>query len=877
MRRGVGIILFCTIVAAPPLHADEKTTPAKRTFAATRVSAPPSIDGDLADPAWQNAQEITGFTQHDPDDGKPATQNTVVKVVYDDEAIYFGARMDDTKPVTTLLGRRDNSLESDWFRISIDSQNDDLNGASFWVNPSNVQLDLNLYNDIYEDTTWDAVWESAAKIVSGGWVAEVRIPFSQLRFPAKDKHTWGINFIRRIASNKELDRLVNTPKSESGFVSRFADLTGLDGIRARRTFELVPYGVTRSDLTSRVDSGDPFGRPSAYRADAGLDFKYGLSSNMTLTGTVNPDFGQVEVDPAVVNLSQFETFFPEKRPFFTEGAQIFRFGNGPANSRWNFNFFAPSFFYSRRIGRSPQGSVDYDYADSPVETTILGAAKVTGKFGKGWSVGVLDALTDQEQGRFSGCLDPDGDGNCDSTRWSQSVEPMTNYLVARTTKEYGNSSRIGFLLTSVNRRLPNELTALRDSAYSAGVDGHTFFFRKAWLLEWLAGSTLVTGSKEAIASTQNSGARYYDRPDAGHVTYDPDRTSLSGFGGRAMFAKQTGKWRPNLQLQTYSPGFEVNDVGFMQRVDVINTHAVIHYINEDAKKHFRETSFWVGKYQAWNYDGDLTANGVHSNWFIEAKNYWYTFGWAGLSSPRFDDRRTRGGPVVQMPSEYVYGGGVGSDTRKKVSFETSFERAVDDWGGSFHGGWLTLTYRPATALTFSLTPSFTRVIEKAQYVTQIADDHATATFGKRYIFAELDQRTLDIGTRAEWTVSSQLSFQLYLQPFIASGGYKNFKELAKPRSEEYTPLQTVYESAENAYRASAVTFGNPDFNARSVRGSAVVRWEFRPGSAVYFVWNENREDVAPVGDFRFRRDFSALPSAFSRDVFLIKVSYWLPL
>src|SRR5207253_2329812 len=308
-----------------------------------------------------------------PDDGKPATQKTIVKVAYDDQAIYIAARMDDSKPVTTVLGRRDTDLQSDWFRIYIDSQHDRLSGAGFWVNPSSVQIDMQLYNDIYDDWNWDAVWKSVAKIVPGGWVVEVRIPYSQLRFPDRPNQVWGINFARRTQSNKETDWLVNTPKEQSGLVSRFADLSGIEGIHPERSLELMPYGVARSDLKSPVPAGDPFTRASAYKMDGGVDVKYGISSNLTLTGTINPDFGQVEVDPAVLNLSQFETFFPEKRPFFTEGLAIFNsFGTGPANFRASFNFYPPRFFYSRRIGRSPQGTsnISYDYIDPPSHTPI---------------------------------------------------------------------------------------------------------------------------------------------------------------------------------------------------------------------------------------------------------------------------------------------------------------------------------------------------------------------------------------------------------------------------------------------------------------------------------------------------------------------------
>ncbi|HEY3052835.1 MAG TPA: DUF5916 domain-containing protein, partial [Thermoanaerobaculia bacterium] len=500
------------------------------------------------------------------------------------------------------------------------------------------------------------------------------------------------------------------------------------------------------------------------------------------------------------------------------------------------------------------------------ETTILGAAKITGKLGKGWSLGVLDALTDRENGRFQSS----------DARWSQAVEPMTNYLVARSTKEYGKASRIGMLFTSTNRRLPSELSDLRSSAYEFGVDGYTLLHNKDWIWEWLVGTTRVAGSPEAIDLTQTNSSHRYNRPDADYLKYDPARTSLSGWGGRAMLGKQTGKWRPNLQVQTYSPGFDVNDVGYMQRVDAINTHAVLWYENQDAHKYTRETSVWAGKYQQWNYGKDLIANGIYGNWYVEANNYWYTFGSAGHSAATLDDRKTRGGPLVRRPSDSYINMGFGSDSRKKLSFEISADHDSDDESGDMRSVNLYTNYRPTTAIRLSLTPGFSRQHVPTQYVTTIADPNATATYGKRYIFATLEQRTLDIGTRVEWTVNSRLSFQLYAQPFIASGGYHEYKQLARPRSGDYEPLSVA--RINHSYRlTNAQTFGNPDFNLRSVRGSAVVRWEFRPGSALYVVWNENRSDVVPLGDFRLRRDFAAIPDALSKDVFLIKISYWLPI
>ena len=583
--------------------------------------------------------------------------------------------------------------------------------------------------------------------------------------------------------------------------------------------------------------------------EGGLDVKYGLSSSLTLTGTINPDFGQVEVDPAVVNLSTFETFFPEKRPFFTEGMQWFKFGQGPSNSRWNFNLFAPSLFYSRRIGRSPQGTgnISADYLTAPGDTTILGAGKLSGKIGNGWVVGVLDAVTNRENARFvSG-----------GELQSQQVEPMTNYLVARTSKEFdGGNSRLGFIFTSVNRDVPGELSYLRSSAYTAGIDGYKLFGRKTWLLEWLVGGSLVKGSAEAIDATQRSSAHYFQRPDANYG-YDPTRTSLAGTGARIMLNKQTGKWRTNLQAQTYSPGFESNDVGFMPRADITAVHAVGYYINEDVRKHFRDTELWVGRYVNWNRSGDVIANGLYGNWYAEATNYWYAFGNFGWSANAWDDRRTRGGPLARRPGTRSGSLGLGSDSRKKVSFEASLNDWVANDGSYERSATLLLNYRPSAGLRLSVGPTFDRAHDAAQYVTTTDDAH--------YIFSKIEQHTVDIATRVEWTASSRLSFQLYMQPFIATGDYHDFSELARPRSGDYVPY------------AGASSLDNPDFDFHSVRGSAVVRWEFRPGSALYVVWNENRADTLTRGDFHFRRGLREIANAQSRDVFLVKLSYWLPM
>jgi Domain of unknown function (DUF5916)/Carbohydrate family 9 binding domain-like len=848
MCKRLALLVALLLSAAP--FAFAANWPDRPTLTAVRVTTPPVLDGDLSDAAWQNAPEFTDFTQHDPNDGQPATMRTSVRIVYDDDAIYFGAKMEDPERPTAILARRDSFTQSDFLSINIDPQHDRLSGNAFTVSPANVQVDTVLYNDIGEDGSWDGVWDSVSKIVPDGWIAEVRVPFSQLRFSDKPVHVWGLNITRRTVRNNEWVRIVNTRKGETGFVSHFADVVGLEGIRRGRSLELVPYGVIRGDVHTRADRSDPLLDPRESRMDGGLDVKYALTSSLTLTGTINPDFGQVEVDPAVVNLSEFETFYPEKRPFFTEGVANFRFGDTPAPTHFNF-VFAPQIFYTRRIGRAPQASPDAEFVDAPAETTILGAAKITGRLPNGWNVGVLDALTDAERARF-----------VDGTRTGrQQVEPMTNYFVSRATKEIRDGTRVGFIFNSVNRRLPDELTSLRESAITGGVDGYTSFRNKSWILEGSLVGSNVKGSESAIALTQQSSSRYFQRPDAGHVELDPTRTSLSGWGGKAMISKATGTWRPNVQIQAYSPGYEVNDVGFMLRADVISAHAVMQYVNQNPTKRYREKHVWTGLWQTRNFDGDTVERGLFADHFATLANYWEYRTALYVIPGSFSDTLTRGGPLVRSPGLVAFDGNIGTDSRKRFygGVETHIESSDD--GSYIREVDLSFNVRPAENVEIGISPEYTSSHTQTQFVDAFADPTATQTYGRRYLFSELEQRTFEIKARVDWTLTPRLSFQVFIQPFIASGDYHDATSLAAARTRDYTPYAGAPE---------------PDFNFRSVRGSAVVRWEFRPGSALYVAWNENRSDVAPIGDFSFSRDLRAIPTAPSHDVFLVKLSYWLP-
>lgn len=831
------------------------------TYRAVRASRPPAIDGDLSDPVWATAPEIGDFTQRDPDEGQPPTERTIVKIAYDDDALYVAAQLFDLQAVTSRLGRRDTSIESDWFGLHLDPHLDRRSGATFEVNPANVQYDARLSSDSISDPDWDAVWDSATRIGPDGWRAELRIPLSQLRFPDRPSHTWGINISRTISRRNEVIRLVHTPKQEAGFVSRFALLTGIDGIAPARALELQPYGVVRADA-------DP--RDRDLSGDAGLDLEYALTSNLTLTGAINPDFGQVEVDPARVNLTQFELFFPERRPFFVEGADLFE-PSVVSNHIFEFNVSDPLLFYSRRIGRAPQAAGALGAFDAPDETTILGAVKLTGKTANGWTIAALDALTAAEEGRVG--------------REKTEVEPMTNSFAGRIGRDLGANSGIGFRLTSSNRRLDPQLAPLlRSSAHAVAGDGYRTWSDNTYVLQWTAAATHVRGSAEAIRRTQLSPAHYYQRPDARHVELDSARTSLSGVGGRLLFAKHAGKWQYNLDALAYTPGFETNDLGYMPRSDVIATHAVGLYVDPDPKWKTRRRNFWIAKFQQWNFDRDLLQNGLWFDGNTLFDNYWRAFTWGGIETATIDDRATRGGPAIETPRRQWIGGQIGSDTRRALSVDVWTEQLAWERGS----GWAdvygaTATYRPTPRLSLRVSPSYRTARLPQQYVTTVSDSTATHTFGCRYVFASIDQKVFEVAARLDWTFTSRLSLQLYVQPYVAAGDYHGFKEVARPRTRDFHFYgEPRYDAATDRYTidpdaggpAPELSFADPDFNYRSVRGNAVLRWEFRPGSALYVVWNESREAELPTGDFHLRRDVDSAFDAPSNNVFLVKLSYW---
>jgi hypothetical protein len=877
----LGALLLVTLASATTAAADQDAKHASvPVVQVARALGSVTIDGRLDDDVWQVAQAVSEFTQTDPDEGKAATERTEVRVAYDAAALYVAARLHDREAtrIAKQLARRDQEAEADSFAVYLDPHHDHLTGAVFRVTAAGVQSDAIIHNDTNLDQSWDAVWTSAVSIDETGWTVEFRIPFSQLRFPAADRHTFGVNFARRIQRKNENAWLVYVPKTESGLASRMAHLSGFEGVAPRRTVELLPYVVSRAEFITPT-AGDPFNDGSRMFGGTGLDIKYRVTSSLTLDGAINPDFGQVEVDPAVVNLTAFETFFEEKRPFFIEGANIFgNFGRGGANSFWGFNRSEPIIFYSRRIGRSPQGAASGDFVNRPSSSTILGAAKLTGKTRDGWSLGFLQAVTGRERAQIVTA------GSSSRTE----VEPLSNYVVARMQREMGQRAAVGALATAVNRDLG--AAALRDllagQAYTAGADAHYFFDKKReWVVTGRLAGSHVSGSAAALSRLHHSPQRYYQRPDAEHVRLDPDATSMQGWTGSVNLNRNSGVHLLNSALWGVSPGFESNDAGFNFNADRAGFHAVYSYYNPKVNRFARRRGVSVAKWYTWNFGREVQGDGVHVFGNVQFKNYWSLFAGGMISRAIQDDRATRGGPAMTRPRFWAAFGGVESDSRKRLSFGLDYEsvRGVD--GGSVVFLRVGPRYRPAASLELSVSPTFIRQQLPVQYVSTVNDPVAAATFGSRYLFAAIDHKELSFQTRINYVLSPKASLQIYMQPLVSVGDYETFKELARPRSYDFTRYgidrgSLNYDPAARQYTivpgdgGATFGFGDPDFNFKSLRLNAIFRWEWRPGSALYLVWTEQREDFDRPGQFTFRRDLDTLLRADPDDVILLKIAYW---
>jgi len=900
MKRFPSALLACISTLAAgliALTADAQVTPGPATATAVRPNdqapkiiaarrtGPIQIDGHMDEAAWQSATPFTDFRQFDPNEGQPASEKTEARILIDDDAVYVGMRMYDSDPagIQQQLARRDEQIDGDLVEVTFDSYHDHLSAVIFRLSAGGARRDATVSLNGNQDNSWDAVWDGATSVDSLGWTAEFRIPLSQLRYNANlSEQVWGLQLDRKIARKAELVFFALTPKTQQQGINRYGHLVGLGHLPSTRRVEVVPYVLAKNENPA-LASNDPFRTKNNIAPGAGVDLKVGLTSSLTLDATVNPDFGQVEVDPAVVNLSAFETFFPERRPFFVAGSSFFNFGAMRSENTSN----GYTLFHTRRIGRQPQRSIggsDVAFVDSTLETTIAAAAKLTGRSRGGWSLGALDAVTTQEDAEIRSLSGVDS---------RATVEPLANYFIGRLKRDFrqGNTT-VGMAVTGVNRSLDDDpalVPIFRRAAYVGGLDWNHAWSNQTWAFDGDIAVSENLGSAAAIDALQRSPARYFQRPDKTSYRENPTKTSLTGYVAEMTLAKLSGlHWTGSISYQEYSPSFEINESGFLGSTDMRSISPLIEYSESKPSRHVRNWQQYLFWNPSWNFDGNMTFNGVGSITSFELPNFWDYFLRFDYRPAILDGSLTRGGPLAQL----VTGGDgqlqISSDRRKKYTYGIFTSYSFNVAGGVGVQVQPTVTYRPSSALRLSFAPSYNRTHAMGQYVTSVVDPTATSTYGTRYVFSTLDQKTLAMVTRVDWTFTPTLSLQLFAQPLLAAAAFKDYKEFAQPRAFKFKiygqDMGTITRDASTGRLtvdpdgpgiAPPFSFSNRDFNQRSLRGNAVLRWEYRPGSALFFVWQQSRSGAIGSGEFDFNRDFDALWNVPPQNVFVIKGTWWI--
>jgi uncharacterized protein DUF5916 len=853
------------------------------TAVAASLTGAIQLDGILNESAWADATPITRLTQRDPDEGALPTEQTEIRVLEGGDALYIGATLYDRTPseIRALLTRRDAVSESDRFTVELDSRYDRRTAFVFEVNPRGVRRDGVLQADTV-DYSPDPIWDAGVRQDSTGWSVELRIPLSQLRFN-RGNDTWGVQFVRYIQRRGEEDVFSYVPKDEHASVSRFGSLTGLADLPAQRHLEATPYVTGRGEYT-HPGFGDPFRDGSDYFTTGGADVRAGVGGNLALDATINPDFGQVEVDPAIVNLTDNETFFDEKRPFFLEGSSLFSFAQVNAYNTAGF----PGVFNSRRIGRSPQRDLADDtpaFYDEPTVTRIPGALKLTGKSSSGWSVAMLDAVTREEHGQF---VDDVGD------RHRVPIEPLSNYFVGRVRRESGDGNNaIGGLFTAVDRRLDDPTLAgmLRSSAYLAGADLNHYWANQGWVFDAFVTGSLVRGDPAAITRTQRSSVRYYQRPGAEHFSLDTTRTSLAGYNGVLSLTKLSGRWLGSLTLQDKSPGYETNDVGFEVFTNRRAVATDIGYATYRPGRVFRNYRADLFTTHEWDYDWNRITFDIGVKQVARFRNFWNVTLTSHFLPATSDDHLTRGGPIAHAPGARELILQIDSDSRRRHTVGLGTDWFWDVAGAHYLQLTPSLTMRPGSNLQIELAPNLTFSNLKAHYIQTTPDPTATATVGARYVFAGWRQTEVAFETRVNWTFTPTLSLQLYAQPLISANEFYDYKELRAANTYKFSLYgrdqgSTIVPDGNGGFTvdpdgpgaAPPFTISDQSFNFRSLRANVVLRWEYRPGATLFVVWQQNRSNEADgVGDFEFGRDFRSLRTTPADNLLAVKLSYWLGL
>ena len=859
------LVLCC---AGRPAWAQQPQASTK-TIEVHRVDHGPRIDGRLDDAVWSRAVFVDDMRDQEPVENAVPSRRTEVGFLYDAHALYVGARMfAPSGDVQAVMTRRDDTGSAERIIISLDTFNDRRTAYSFAVTAAGVRADWFHPDDSahQRDASFDPVWTARVTRDARGWYAEMRIPFSQLRFPRRREYDWGININRFVPHLNEDIFWIVVPKGEEGWSSYFGQLRGITDIRASRRFELRPYAAADTTLTSKalIEPDDPFTKQLDAGGRVGLDAKIELGPSLTLDATVNPDFGQVEADPAVVNLTAFETQFAERRPFFVEGAQLFQ-------------GLSSNFYYSRRIGGPPRGEVDADYADIPAAARILGAAKVTGRTPSRLSIGAISALT---QRMTANTYDVATD-----TRETVPIEPLTSYNTVRLEQELGdNSSRVGAMVTGVYRALgdaPDLRAQLPRWATTGEADGSLRFAGARYELGYVLGFSAAGGSAEAIAARQQNSAHYFQRPDQDHVTFDPSRTTMSGWTGAVGAGKRSGALRFGSDLYAESPGFDPNDLGILFAADDLGADLGVEYHLTRPSSWYHAIDLSLSGGQEWNFGGVRAPGRADFNGGVTLPGFWRVNVNQRLSYPGLDDALTRGGPLAGVG--WGTGGQVNLSTpqaaRNTLSFDVSWDASQTGVTGAAASASVVL--RPVDRLQVTVSPRYIARRNNRQYIDTI-DGAGGATFDRRYLFATVHQRELALQLRLQLGFTPDLSLEGYAEPFASSGSFDAFGELPAPRSRDlrtYGTDGTTLTRTAGGYMVSdggdSFTVDDPDFTVVSLRSTLVLRWEIRPGTTLFVVWQQSRGSERSIA-LRSPSTLADSASAPGSNTLAVKLSYFLP-
>jgi hypothetical protein len=843
----------------------------KKSYKAERIETAPVINGDLDDEAWIDGEWEGNFTQHEPYEGRQPSQPTEFKIRFDDINLYIAIKAYDSCPdsITSRMSRRDNG-DGDMVFIVFDSYHDLRTGFVYGVSSAGVRFDMIMANDGQsEDPTWDPIWQAKSKIHEWGWAAEMKIPFTQLRFNKSSKEVWGLEVARQIFRHIEMSFWQHIPRNSPGIIHAIGELDGLQEMEPRKQFDLMPY-ADASLNTYEAETGNPFADGSDAGINFGLDAKIGITNNLTMDLTVNPDFGQVEADPSEVNLTAFESYFAEKRPFFIEGSNITSFNVGLGDGdQGNDNLF-----YSRRIGRRPHGYPDLEdneFANVPRFTNILGAVKITGKTENGLSIGIMESITKEVMAE----IDSLGD------RTKEVVEPLSNYSIARVQKDFNKGNTIlGGVATSTIRKLDGTgIDYLHSDAITSGLDFAQYFDEKNYKLSLSLYMSNVRGSKDAILRTQKSSARYFQRPDADYLEIDPNLTSLTGHGGKLEFGKLGGNWNFLFMNTWSSPGLETNDMGFMRQADRMLNVLWTGYNFTEPFSIFRSVNLNNDIYSVFDFGGNLNGLGYEYNVNLNFKNFWNSGFGGGYNIKQVSNGMLRGGPSMLVPNDWRLYYYISTDDRKSISlsFNGNLNRGAEDSNTNNSYG-LSLRVRPINTLTISLSPRVSTSNRELQYFTRMNLDGED-----RYLFATLDQKILSMSLRINYNIAPDLTVQYWGQPFSGDIKFSDYKIIMDPRAENYSDRFHTYSPAEITYTSGTYyvdngsydfDFDNPDFTTNEWLSNLVIRWEFLPGSTAYLVWSQTRGYEGGYGEYNLGDNLDNLFTNKKADnVFLVKFSY----